>query len=184
MFATALGDGAELRALEPWQAEEYLAHIERGRDFIGHHIALATVATDIDSARAFLQTYADRQAADSGRIYGIRLRDVLVGGVLFPRFDAATGVCEVGCWLEPAGTGQGLVTRAAGVLIDWAVEERGMHRVEWRVSSANAASIGVAERLGMRHEGTLRENYPYQGIRQDTEIWSVLAPEWRAHRKR
>jgi hypothetical protein len=28
-------DGAELRPLEAWRAEEFLGHIDRGREFIG-----------------------------------------------------------------------------------------------------------------------------------------------------
>ncbi|MFE2598140.1 GNAT family N-acetyltransferase [Streptomyces sp. NPDC057617] len=179
MFAIPLGDGAELRPLEPWQAEEFLAHMDRARDLVDEHIPLARAASDLDSARAVLVSYARKQADDSGRIYGIWLDSTLVGGVLFRVFDAESGNCEVGCWLEPAGTGRGLVTRAARVLIDWAVEERGIHRVEWRVSTANTPSIRVAQRLGMTREGVLREGYPYDGVRQSTEIWSVLAPEWR-----
>jgi ribosomal-protein-serine acetyltransferase len=179
MFATALGDGAELRPLEPWQAGEFLAHMDRARELVSEHIQFALAVTDLASARAVLTGYAERQAADTARIYGIWLDSTLVGGVLFPAFDAAAGNCEVGCWLEPAGTGRGLVTRAARTIIDWAVEQRGIHRVEWQVSAANAPSIRVAERLGMRREGVLRQSYPHRGKRQDTEIWSVLAPEWR-----
>ncbi|MEV6393200.1 GNAT family protein [Streptomyces sp. NPDC051907] len=183
MFAISLGDdGAQLRPLEPWQAEEYLAHMDRGREFIGQYIPLAALAVDVDSARAFLQSYADKQAADAGRIYGIWLDGKLVGGVLFRVFDAVRESCEVGCWLEPSAAGRGLVTRAARVLIDWAVEERGMHRIEWVASSGNTASIKVAERLGMTRDGVLRESYPYRGKRHDSEIWSVLASEWRAAR--
>lgn len=179
MFATALGDGGELRPLEPWRAEEFLAHMDRARDLVDEHIGFAQLVTDVESARELLASKARQQAADTGRIYGIWLESTLVGGVLFPKFDAASGTCEVGCWLEPAGTGRGLVTRAARVLIDWAVEERGMHRVEWRVSSANLPSVRVAQRLGMKRDGVLRESHPYRGVRQDIEVWSVLAPEWR-----
>ncbi|MFF3750875.1 GNAT family N-acetyltransferase [Streptomyces sp. NPDC002018] len=182
MFAISLGDGAELRPLEPWQAEEFLAHMDRARDLVDQHIPLARAASDVVSARAVLTGYAEKQAADSGRIYGIWLGSTLVGGVLFRVFDAEAGNCEVGCWLEPAATGRGLVTRAARVLIDWAVERRGIHRVEWQVSSANEPSIGVARRLGMTREGVLRESYLHRGVRQHTEIWSVLAPEWRARK--
>ncbi|MFF3688978.1 GNAT family N-acetyltransferase [Streptomyces sp. NPDC002187] len=183
MFAISLGDdGAELRPLEPWQAEEYFAHVERGREYIGRYIALARVASDVESARAFLQSYADKAAADAGRIHGIWLDGTLVGGVLFRTLDVALGTCEAGCWLEPSAAGRGLVTRAATVIIDWAVEQRGIHRVEWQVSSENKASINVAKRLGMTYEGAQRESYPYGGVRHDMEIWSVLAPEWRARR--
>ncbi|MFI1166794.1 GNAT family N-acetyltransferase [Streptomyces sp. NPDC020801] len=185
MYAISLGeDGAELRPLEPWHAEEFLAHLDRGRDFITRHIPFGANATDTDSARAVLQSYADRRAADSGFLHGLWLDGTLVGGLLFRVFDAATGSCEIGCWLEPAGTGRGLVTRGARVLIDWAFDERGMHRVEWHVSSANEPSINVARRLGLIREGVLRESHPYRGVRQDTEVWAVLAPEWHDARAR
>lgn len=183
VFALSLGDdGAELRPLEPWHAEEYFAHIDRGREYIGQYIALSDRATDLASATAFLQSYADKAAADSGRIYGIWADGVLVGGVLFRTFDAKSGNCEVGCWLEEAAVGRGLITRAIRVLIDWAVEERGMHRVEWIAASSNTASINVAKRLGMVRDGVLRESNPYRGVRHDMEVWSVLAREWRERR--
>ncbi|MFJ8662659.1 GNAT family N-acetyltransferase [Streptomyces sp. NPDC093795] len=181
MFAIPLGDdGAELRPLEPWQAEEFLTHMDRGRDFIGQHIVLPDYATDLDSARSFLSSYAEKAATDTGRIYGIWDGGTLVGGVLFRTMDVAAGRAEAGCWLEPSAAGKGLITRACRVIIDWAVEERGIHRVEWRASAKNEPSIAVARRLGMTREGVLRENYPHRGSRADTELWAVLAPEWRA----
>ncbi|GGU53091.1 N-acetyltransferase [Lentzea flava] len=178
MFVRSLGDGAELRPLEPWQAEEFFAHMERGREFIGQHIGFADAAKDLDSARNLLQRYADKTASDTGRIYGIWLDDKLVGGVIFREMDVSQGRAEVGCWLEPAATGKGLITRAARVLIDWAIRERGMHRVEWLVSSKNAPSIAVARRLGLTRDGVLRSYFVHRGVRQDLEVWSVLAPEW------
>ncbi|MEU0136113.1 GNAT family protein [Streptomyces sp. NPDC006296] len=180
MFTVSLGDdGAELRPLEPWQAEEFLTHMDRARALVDPWIPFASAATDLASARTLLQRYADQQAADSGRLYGIWLDGTLVGGVLFRTFEAKNGTCEIGCWLEAAAEGRGLVTRAARILIDWAVDVRGMHRVEWVASSANRRSLAVAERLGMTREGVLREAYPYRGKRHDEEIWAVLAPEWR-----
>ena len=185
MFAISLGDdGAELRPLEPWHAEEFLAHLDRGREFITQHIPFGSAVTDVAGARALLQSYADKRAADSGFLYGLWLDTKLVGGLLFRVFDAEGGNCEVGCWLEPSAEGRGLVTRAAGKLIDWAVDERGMHRVEWHASAGNTRSLAVARRLGMRCDGVLREAYPYRGERHDTAIWSVLAPEWRERRAR
>jgi RimJ/RimL family protein N-acetyltransferase len=184
MYAKSLGvNGAELRPLEPWRSEEFLAHIDRGREFIGRFVGLADVVTDLPSSRAFLQRYADATAADTARIHGIWLDGTLSGGVMLRTMNVEQGEAEVGCWLEPAAAGKGLVTRAAGILIDWAVDERGIHRVEWVVASGNAASIAVARRLGMTKEGVLRESYKHRGERLDVEIWSVLAPEWRKARE-
>lgn len=180
MFATSLGDdGAELRPLEPWRAEEFLAHLDRGRDFIGRFIGLPQAVTDLESSRSFLQSYAEKAAADTGRICGIWAGGMLVGGVLFRTMDVAQGTAEAGCWLEPSAIGRGLVTRASRMIIDWAIKERGVFRVEWQVASENKASIAVARRLGMTREGVLRQYYLHPaGERLDIEIWSVLAPDW------
>ncbi|MFI7387088.1 GNAT family N-acetyltransferase [Streptomyces sp. NPDC049813] len=184
MYAIPLSDdGAELRPLETWHAAEFLRHLDRGRQFIGRFIPFGKDATDVASARALLRRYADKRAADSGSLHGIWQDGELVGGVLFRVFDAAAGTCEVGCWLEPAATGRGLVTRAARILIDWAVEERGIHRIEWVAAAGNTPSTSVARRLGMRRDGVLREASLHDGVRHDLEIWSVLAPEWRAARE-
>jgi RimJ/RimL family protein N-acetyltransferase len=178
VFTRPLGDHAQLRPLEPWQAQEYLAHIDRARPSVDPWIPWATLSTDLDSATAVLQRYADNQAKDTARIYGIWLDGTLVGGVMFTKFDAATGTCEIGCWLEPAAQGRGLVTRACRVLIDWAFGERGMSRVEWWAAAGNVRSVDVARRLGMTRDGVLRQRYPYRGTRQDSEVWSVLSEEW------
>jgi RimJ/RimL family protein N-acetyltransferase len=178
MYAVVLAPDAELRPLEPWQAEEFLAHMDRAREGMDPFIPFAARNSDLTSARATLQGYADRQAQDTGRIYGIWLEGVLVGGVMFVRFDAAAGNCEIGVWSEPAGQGRGLVTEAVRRLLGYAFEERGMQRAEWWSSTRNERSRAVAQRVGMTLDGTLRAYYPHNGVRHDKEIWSMLASEW------
>ncbi|WP_344489277.1 GNAT family protein [Glycomyces endophyticus] len=181
-FTASLGDGAELRPLVPAHAEETTVHMDRGREFIGRYVAIADVCADVEGTRGFLETYAAKAAADAGRIWGIWLDGTLVGGVLFRTMDFRMQTAEAGCWLEPAATGRGLVTRAVAAIVDWAVEERGIHRVDWWAAVSNTASLAVAQRLGMTREGVLREVYLHRGERYDMEVWSVLAPEWRAAR--
>jgi ribosomal-protein-serine acetyltransferase len=178
MYAIDLGGGAELRPLQPWQAEEFLAHLDRARELVDPWIPWASRSTDLESATATLQRYADLTARDAGGLHGIWLDGTLVGGTMFVAFDAQAGTCEVGCWLERAATGRGLITRAAGILIDWAVVRRGVYRVEWLCRPDNTASAAVARRLGMQLDGVLRAAFPYGGVRHDIQVWSVTAPEW------
>jgi RimJ/RimL family protein N-acetyltransferase len=178
MFAIDLGDGAELRPLEPWQAPEFLAHIDRAREYVDPWIPWASLSTDRESAAATLQRYADKAARDAGRIWGIWLDGTLVGGTMFVSFDTRTGVAEAGCWLEPAGAGRGLITRSVRLILDWAFRERGLYRVEWRCRPDNTASANVARRLGMTLEGVLRGEFRYRGVRHDTQVWAITAPEW------
>ena len=186
MFGLPLGDHAVLRPLEPWQAEEFAAHLDRAREHIAPWVGRSFLATDVAGAREVLRRYADGQARDDARIYGIWLDGVLVGGTMFVSLDSARGVCEVGCWLEPAAEGRGLITRAITHLIDWAVDVRGIARVEWVTTPDNARSRNVAKRLGMSLDGVLRQSLPptVDGVRRDREIWSVLADEWRTRGER
>ncbi|ARZ72246.1 GNAT family N-acetyltransferase [Streptomyces sp. HU2014] len=180
MFSLPLRDNALLEPLEIWHAEEFAAHLDRARDHIRPWVGPAFVTEDLDGARATLSRYAERQAADGARLYGIRLDGTLVGGVMFTDFSTASGSCEIGCWLEPAAEGHGLVTRSCGALLDWAFGSRGLHRAEWHCRADNDRSAAVAERLGMTLEGVRRESWPYEGVRHDKQVWAILASEWRA----
>ncbi len=177
MLSYPLTETAELRALEPWRAEEFAAFIADNREHLAQWLPWAARLTDVEMTRAWLQRYAEDLAADGGRIYGIWQDDVMVGGTLYRVFEPRFQACEIGVWLAPQAQGQGLITKAAQRMIDWAVRERGMNRVEWRVANGNDRSIAVAKRLGMRLDGVLREAFPYNGINHDIQVWSILASE-------
>lgn len=167
---------AELRTLEPWQAAEFAAYTERHRSHLGPWLPWARSIVDVESARSFLQRYADTTAGDGGRIYSLWLDDTMVGGTLFRVFDAESGTCEIGVWLSPEATGRGLVTRAVSEMVSWAVDVRGMQRVEWRCVPENLPSRAVAERLGFHHEHTLPDAFDHDGRSWSLEVWALLAP--------
>lgn len=182
MFSNPLPPGAVLRPLEPWRAEEFAAHLDRAREHIRPWVGPSFVTTDVDGARATLGRYAERAAREGAGIYGIWADGLLVGGVMFVEFSAATGSFEVGCWLEPGAEGRGYVTAAVRELLAYAFDERGMHRAEWRCRSDNERSSAVARRLGMSLDGVLREAWPVGGVFHDKQVWSLLAGEWEAQR--
>ncbi|MFF9352648.1 GNAT family N-acetyltransferase [Streptomyces sp. NPDC014734] len=182
MLSLPLRDTACLRPLEIWHAEEFAAHMDRAREHIRPWVGPGFVTDDVDGARGTLRRYAERQAADGARLYGIWLDGTLVGGVMFVDFDTGFGSCEIGCWLEPSAEGRGLITEACGALVEWAFTVRGLHRAEWHCRADNRRSSAVAERLGMTLEGVRREYWPYRGTRYDKQVWAVLAPEWHARR--
>ncbi|HKD98809.1 MAG TPA: GNAT family protein [Micromonosporaceae bacterium] len=180
MWQIEIGPDAVLRPLDPWLAEEFLAHVNRAREHTAPWVPIPHRVVNLETARGYLQKYADTAALDGRRIYGIWLAGTLVGGTTFAAFDVVSGTCEVGVWLEPAGEGRGLITAACTRMLTWAFCERGLHRAEWHVDPRNDRSKAVATRLGMTYEGTLRSTFAIVGPRRDTEIWSVLADEWRA----
>jgi len=174
MLTLAIGE-AELRSLEPWQAAEFAAYTARHRAHLGPWLPWARSVVDEASARAFLQRYADATALDHGRIYALWQDGEMVGGTLFRVFEPTSGTCEVGVWLSQQATGRGLVTRAVEAMVAWAVDVRGMTRVEWRCVPENLPSRAVAQRLGFRHEETLPAAFEHDGRSWDLEVWVLLA---------
>jgi ribosomal-protein-serine acetyltransferase len=183
MLSLDLGDGLALTPLEPWQAAEFAAFVDAERTHLAPWLPWGEFILDEESARGFLQRYADGTAADGRRIYALRADGRMVGGTLFRIFEPDAGLCEVGVWLAAAAQGRGSVTRAVTAMLDWALLERGLHRAEWHCVPENLASRAVAQRLGMTLEGVLRESFRHAGKVHDTEVWAVLSPEWRARQR-
>ncbi len=179
MFGIELAGNAWLRPLEVWHADEFAAHMDRARTHIRPWVGPAFVTETVDQAHATLQRYATAAAADGARLYGIWVDGSLCGGVMFAQFSAATGVCELGCWLEPGCEGHGLVTDACRHLLEWAFDVRAMHRAEWRCRVDNTRSARVAQRLNMTLDGVLRESWPVNGVHHDKQVWAILDREWR-----
>ncbi|MBB3040833.1 GNAT family N-acetyltransferase [Nocardioides soli] len=176
MLSRQVGD-AELRPLEPWEAATFAAFTARHREHLGPWLPWARSIVDEESAHAFLQRYADATARDGGRIYALWRDGEMVGGTLFRVFEPAASTCEVGVWLSPEATGRGLVTRAVEAMVAWAVDVRGIRRVEWHCVPENLPSRAVARRLGFTHEGTLRQAFEHDGRLWDVEVWALLAAE-------
>jgi ribosomal-protein-serine acetyltransferase len=179
MFHVPLDETAVLRPLEPFEALQFLALVERERDHFGMWLPWGADIDSEEKARAFLQRLADRQALDQGRGYAIWLDGEMVGGALFRTFDVKAGNCEIGVWLAAHATGRGLMTKACNALVDWAFHDRGMHRVEWHAASGNEPSISTAKRLGMHRDGVMRQAFEYRNERHDVEIWSLLRTDAR-----
>lgn len=178
MLSLRLTDNAEMRALEQWHADEFAQHVAAAEEHLARWLPWGHSAANPMGASVVLQRYADELARGEGRIFGIWVDGKLSGGTLFRVWEKSNGLCEVGVWLAPEVTGRGLVNKAVTAMIDWAFHVRGMHRVEWRCAAGNEPSRKAAQRLGMTHEGTLRQAFRHKGVRHDIEVWSVLAPEW------
>jgi RimJ/RimL family protein N-acetyltransferase len=110
-----------------------------------------------------------------------RESDRLAGGVILHSFDWRHEHTEVGLWLVPEFRGGGRATEAGRLVVDWAFCERGMHRVEMITLPAMRdydRVVALAERLGFRQEGIMRERNFERGKRLDTTMLAVLRAEW------
>jgi ribosomal-protein-serine acetyltransferase len=170
---------AIVRDLEPWHANELAEFFQRSGADLYEWLPWERFESS-EATEKFLTSFAERRAADTGRIYGLWLEGDLVGGTLLPSINVGAGTAELGVFLAKDARGQGIVTRTVEAMIDWAFGERGLRRLEWRCAPGNEASRTIPRRLGFSHEGTLRQVFRVREGFHDLEVWSLLRDEWRA----
>ena len=90
------------------------------------------------------------------------------------------GVAELGYALARPLWGQGLVTEAARAVLAHGFEAMSLVRIFAYAVPANAASLRVLEKLGMKREGLLRSHRQIRGEYVDDAFYSLLRDEWSA----
>jgi RimJ/RimL family protein N-acetyltransferase len=124
-------------------------------------------------AERWLATYEAARAAGTREAFAILDGDAFAGFAVAVGIDETAATCELGYAVAPAARGRGVAAEALRQLCDWAFA-RGMQRLELRIGVANEASKRVAARCGYVREGVLRSAYFKEGLREDTELWSLL----------
>lgn len=108
--------------------------------------------------------------------------DRAIGTCTLFHIDAGHRRAEIGYALRRDRWGAGLATEAVALVLDWAFDDLGLHRVEADIDPRNAASRAMLTRLGFRVEGLLRERFFVGDVAGDSELLGLLAPQWRARR--
>ncbi len=75
--------------------------------------------------------------------------------------------------------GRGLVTEGLEALLDFGFNTLGLHRLYGDCDPRNLSSARVMEKVGMRREAHLRENWWLKGEWCDSFIYALLEHEWR-----
>lgn len=82
-------------------------------------------------------------------------------------------------WYGKDFRGTGLNKHCKFLLLQFAFEELGMERVEFRADARNERSIAAMKSIGCIAEGIMRSNVPTRdGGRRDSIILSILKSEW------
>ena len=87
---------------------------------------------------------------------------------------------ELGYWIGKPFWGKGYATESGKAVLKYGFETLGMNRIYSGHFSNNPASGKVMQKLGMRHEGTLRKHVFKWGEFIDLENYAVLKEEFQS----
>jgi RimJ/RimL family protein N-acetyltransferase len=107
------------------------------------------------------------------------------GSTRFMNIDWHNKVLHIGStWLGREFHGSGLNTEIKRLMIDFAFEELGFEKVEFRIDERNFPSRKAVEKLGAILEGVLRKNvYLTDGFKRNTCCYGLLPAEWEEVRR-
>jgi len=113
----------------------------------------------------------------------LKSNNLLIGNCGFRMDKANAFEGDIGYELNPKYWNHGYATEAAQAMVDFGFSRFGIHRVWANCVADNLGSAHVLEKLGMQHEGRLREKEFYKGRWWDTLMYGILADEWEARKQ-
>jgi ribosomal-protein-alanine N-acetyltransferase len=125
-----------------------------------------------------------RRLPNPGTRWGLERRadGVLVGTCGLFNWNRVWQRCTLGYELARGAQGKGLMREALRTVLAWGFSDAGMglNRIEAMIHPHNKPSLRVAEGLGFRREGLLREVAFWGGRHEDLEMHALLKREHQA----
>ncbi|HEY7290090.1 MAG TPA: GNAT family N-acetyltransferase [Vicinamibacterales bacterium] len=104
--------------------------------------------------------------------------DVAVGIFQLRELESGFGTAEWGFAIGSEYWGTGVFVDAAELVVQFAFETVGVHRLEARASVKNGRGNGALRKIGAVQEGVLRRSFLRNGQYHDQVLWSILDEDW------
>ena len=108
--------------------------------------------------------------------------DTAIGLLQVRQLDPNFSTAEWGFAIGSQFWGTGLFLDAANLVVEFAFENLGTHRLEARAAVANGRGNGALRKVGASQEGVLRKSFLRNGEYLDQVLWTILHDDWRRRR--
>jgi RimJ/RimL family protein N-acetyltransferase len=130
-------------------------------------------------AEQWIATHQPKYAAGESASFAITLKPSgeLIGAVGLT-IQTQHERAELGYWVGKTWWGQGYCTEAARAVLEFGFAALGLNRILAYHLSRNPTSGRVMQKLGMRHEGQLRQHVKKWDTFEDVDLYGVLKSDW------
>jgi RimJ/RimL family protein N-acetyltransferase len=173
-----IGKKINLRLFKESDLAEYFEHISKP-SIIGEFWPMKIPSiTDLVKQFANNGFWGD----DYGRILITDKQDRMLGNINYFRglpYPCANGY-ELGYRVyRPEDRGKGIISEALPLFISYFFDLYPINRLQLCTDVDNIPSKKIAEKLGFKHEGILRQSMFHRGKYVDVDIYSLLRDEWK-----
>jgi [ribosomal protein S5]-alanine N-acetyltransferase len=168
------GEKVLIRPLVEEDAALALAYLQENRAFLEHWEPHRDDSWfTVEAQRREIAAAAEDRAADRGYAFGVFAGGELAGRLgLSQVFRGSFQNAYLGYSIAERWNGHGFATEAVGLVLRFAFEEAGLHRLQAAVMPRNAGSIRVLEKNGFREEGYAVRYLCINGAWEDHRIFA------------
>jgi RimJ/RimL family protein N-acetyltransferase len=104
--------------------------------------------------------------------------DTALGIFQLRELEPGFGTAEWGFAIGSEYWGTGVFLEGAELMVQFAFETVGVHRLEARAAVRNGRGNGALRKIGAVQEGVLRRSFLRNGQYHDQVLWSILDEDW------
>jgi ribosomal-protein-serine acetyltransferase len=179
MLSHKVSDDVELKILDIRHAEELYQLIDKNRKHLRQWLGWLDGTTSSEHTLMFIQSTLKAFSENTGFNLGIFYRGKLAGCIGLNSIEWNHGKTTIGYWLAENYQGLGLMTRSCKALVDYAIGELSLNRVEIRAAEENWKSRAIPERLSFVKEGTIRQAEWLYDHYVDHVVYGLLKDDWK-----
>ena len=178
MFRLRVDDSIELALLEERHSDEIFVLTDANRQYLRQWLPWLDTVKSVSDTRKFRKQSLKQFAEKNGLQAGIWSQEKLVEVIGLHYIDWPNRATSIGYWIAETEQGKGIVTKACRSLVNYALNDLKLNRVEIRVAPQNETSRRIPQKLGFTFEGILREKEWLYDRFVDLEMYSMLAGDW------
>ena len=138
--------------------------------------------TDPDALEAWMMKRLEETERGEKMTYSVQLNKTgeIIGATSYGHIDWIEGGIEIGwTWLGKKHIGSGINKHMKFLMLNHAFETMNIERLELRTDEVNVRSRRAMEKIGEKHDGTLRNHRSTRGgRRRNTVVYSIIKSEW------
>jgi RimJ/RimL family protein N-acetyltransferase len=138
--------------------------------------------TTVDGFERFIAWTLRQRQAGTYACFAVTLdsTDTAIGIFQLRELESGFGTAEWGFAIGSAYWGSGVFQEGAELMVNFAFDVVGVHRLEARAAVKNGRGNGALRKMGAMQEGLLRKSFQKNGEYLDQALWTILKEDWSA----